>query len=79
MQDEKKSYKKRKFYPPRPGNTKTILEIYYRDTSIKNAEIARMLKCSKSLVTRALKTIGVRRSRWEGHKPVSRKKKGAVT
>ena len=76
--DETKAYKKRRFYPPRPEITQMILEIYQRDTSIKNTEIAKMLKCSKSLVTRALKTIGVKRTRWDGHTSI-RKKKGAVT
>lgn len=58
---------KRKYYPPRPEITKKVLDLYWADTTRKNCEIAKELGCSRTLVTRVLKTIGVRRTRWDGH------------
>lgn len=58
---------RRKQYAPRPEITKKVLDLYWADTTRKNCEIAKELGCSRTLVTRVLKTIGVRRTRWDGH------------
>lgn len=51
----------RKYYPPRPEITKKVLDLYRKDTTRQNVEIARELGCSKTMVSRVLKTIGVSR------------------
>lgn len=58
---------RRKQYAPRPEITKKVLDLYWADTTRKNCEIASELGVSRTLVTRVLKTIGVRRTRWDGH------------
>lgn len=55
---------RRKQYAPRPEITKKVLDMYYEDPTRQNVEIARALGCSKTMVTRVLKTIGIKRTRW---------------
>lgn len=58
---------KRKYYPPRPEITKKVLDMYWADTTRKNVEIAKALGVSKTLVSKVLRGIGVKRARWDGH------------
>ena len=59
--------RKRKYYPPRPEITQKVLEMYRADTTRKNVEIAKALGVSKTLVSKVLRGIGVKRARWDGH------------
>lgn len=60
-------HKSNKYYPPRPEITKKVLDMYWADTTRKNVEIAKALGVSKTLVSKVLRGIGVKRGRWDGH------------
>ena len=57
----RKPYKKRAYVAPDEKVNQRVLELYRKNPSLKNKEIARIVNRSNTYVSRVLSTIGVKR------------------
>ena len=53
---------------PRVGaKTKKIINLYRKHPDLKSKKIAEIANCTPEMVCKVLKSIGVRRNRWDGY------------
>lgn len=61
--------------PPKDGRkddrpapkTESVIRLYEKNKKLKNREIAKIVGCTPEMVCKALRSIGVRRNRWDGY------------
>lgn len=63
----RKPYSPRAYVAPNKETEARVIEIYRKNPTLKNKEIAAMVNRSNTFVSKLLKSIGVRRNRWDGY------------
>ena len=65
---KKHKYTPRKYVAPDKAVNQRVIELYLENPNMQNKEIAAIVGRSNTFVHRMLKTIGVRRQRWDNHR-----------
>ena len=71
----RKPYTYRGYVAPNPKLNQMVLEIYRQNPKLKNIEIAKMVGRSNTFVSNTLRSIGVKRNRWDGYQKECKKVK----